>query len=239
MPVQRKHNFFFIQTLTSLFMLFLVLLSAPVKASIVITGTRVIYSQGERSVSVKLNNNGKSPVLIQSWVDDGVMSKSPDTSTAPFIVTPPINRVDPGKGQTLQITFTGKKLPSDKESVFWLNVLEVPARNSSKKDDNFLQIAFRTRIKLFYRPQALQGKYIEAPDNLEWKTVDGKLLAANKTPWYVSVSGVSANGKKTAGKMIAPFNAESFPLRVSHGQMIHFDVVNDYGAVTEKSAEVK
>lgn len=39
--------------------------------------------------------------------------------------------------------------------------------------------------------------------------------------------------------MIAPFNAESFPLRVSHGQMIHFDVVNDYGAVTEKSAEVK
>ena len=109
MPMQRKHTFFFIQTLSSLCILFLVLLSAPVKASIVITGTRVIYSQGERSVSVKLNNNGKSPVLIQSWVDDGVMSKSPDTSTAPFIVTPPINRVDPGKGQTLQITFTGKK----------------------------------------------------------------------------------------------------------------------------------
>ena len=65
MPMQRKHTFFFIQTLSSLCILFLVLLSAPVKASIVITGTRVIYSQGERSVSVKLNNNGKSPVLIQ------------------------------------------------------------------------------------------------------------------------------------------------------------------------------
>ncbi len=133
---------FFIQTLSSLCILFLVLLSAPVKASIVITGTRVIYSQGERSVSVKLNNNGKSPVLIQSWIDDGVMGKSPDTSTAPFIVTPPINRVDPGKGQTLQISFTGKQLPSDKESVFWLNVLEVPARNSAKKDDNFYKSLF-------------------------------------------------------------------------------------------------
>ena len=239
MPVQRKHNFIFIQTLILLFMLFLVLLSNPVKASIVITGTRVIYSQGERSVSVKLNNNGKSPVLIQSWVDDGVMSKSPDTSTAPFIVTPPINRVDPGKGQTLQISFTGKHLPSDKESVFWLNVLEVPARNSAKKDDNFLQIAFRTRIKLFYRPQALQGKSIEAPDKLEWKTIGGKLQAINKTPWNVSISGVKANGKKTEGKMIAPFDAESFPLQVRHGQTIHFDAVNDYGAVTEKSAAVQ
>lgn len=239
MPVQRKHNFFSILKLSSLFMLYLVLLSAPVKASIVITGTRVIYSQGERSVSVKLNNNGKSPVLIQSWIDDGVMSKSPDTSTAPFIVTPPINRVDPGKGQTLQISFTGEQLPSDKESVFWLNVLEVPARNSSKKDENFLQIAFRTRIKLFYRPEALQGISLEAPDKLEWKTVEGKLQATNKTPWYVSVSGVQANGKKTEGKMIAPFEAEFFPLQVSHGQMIHFNVVNDYGAVTEKSAAVK
>lgn len=39
--------------------------------------------------------------------------------------------------------------------------------------------------------------------------------------------------------MISPFDAESFPLQVNHGQMIHFDVVNDYGAVTEKSAAVK
>ncbi|WP_353493720.1 fimbrial biogenesis chaperone [Citrobacter sedlakii] len=39
--------------------------------------------------------------------------------------------------------------------------------------------------------------------------------------------------------MIAPFEAEFFPLQVSHGQMIHFNVVNDYGAVTEKSAAVK
>lgn len=109
------------------------------------------------------------------------MGKSPDTSTAPFIVTPPINRVDPGKGQTLQISFTGKQLPSDKESVFWLNVLEVPARNSAKKDDNFLQIAFRTRIKLFIGRRRFR-KSIEAPDKLEWKTVDGKLQAINKTP---------------------------------------------------------
>ena len=138
------------------------LLSAPVKASIVITGTRVIYSQGERSVSVKLNNNGKSPVLIQSWVDDGVMSKSPDTSTAPFIVTPPINRVDPGKGQTLQISFTGKHLPSDKESVFWLNVLEVPARNSAKKDNNIgitkLFLSF-----LFFPPNIIEVEKMSLP----------------------------------------------------------------------------
>ncbi|MCU4008222.1 hypothetical protein N8X72_18065 [Enterobacter hormaechei subsp. hoffmannii] len=53
------------------------------------------------------------------------------------------------------------------------------------------------------------------------------------------MSGVKANGKKTEGKMIAPFDAESFPLQVRHGQTIHFDAVNDYGAVTEKSAAVQ
>ncbi|MBQ0356615.1 molecular chaperone [Enterobacter hormaechei] len=74
---------------------------------------------------------------------------------------------------------------------------------------------------------------------MTWKTIGGKLQAINKTPWNVSISGVKANGKKTEGKMIAPFDAESFPLQVRHGQTIHFDAVNDYGAVTEKSAAVQ
>ncbi|WP_251677901.1 fimbria/pilus periplasmic chaperone [Escherichia coli] len=66
-----------------------------------------------------------------------------------LLLPPPINRVDPGKGQTLRVTFTDLPLPTDRESVFWLNVLEIPTRYEPKSNDNYLQVAFRTRIKLF------------------------------------------------------------------------------------------
>lgn len=221
----------------------LVMLTAVVSyqasSSIVITGTRVLYPAGERSVSVKLNNNNKQPVLIQSWVDDGDSSKKPNDSTVPFIVTPPINRVDPGKGQTLRVSYTGTTLPSDRESVFWLNVQEVPTKHDAAPDENYLQLAFRTRIKLFYRPANLPGSSFKAPDGLKWSTSSGRLTAINDSVWNVSISSVFAGGKKIEGKMIPPRGQVTFPLQVSQGTQIKFDVVNDYGAVMQKTATVR
>jgi chaperone protein EcpD len=227
----------------SAFYLFLftgvLLVSCQVNASIVITGTRVIYPAGERAVSVKLNNNGTLPVLMQSWIDDGDASKKPDDSTAPFIVTPPINRINPDKGQTLRVTYTGKPLPTDRESVFWLNVLEVPTRHEARPGENYIQVAFRTRIKLFYRPAGLAGKSLEAPAALVWQSSGGKLTAINNTPWYVSVASLSAGSKKAEGRMIAPRSQESFPLSVARGSTLRFEAVNDYGAVMQETAVVQ
>lgn len=239
MPINQYKKIPFFKFLSLMLLMSLILFSAQIEASIVISGTRVIYAAGERSVTIKLNNNGKQPVLIQSWVDDGNANLSPDISQAPFLVTPPLNRVDPGKGQTLKISFTGTQLPADKESVFWLNVLEVPTKHAAAQSDNYLQIAFRTRIKLFYRPDNLTGKPIDAPDLLEWKSVNGKLQATNHTPWNVSVSRVISGSKKTDGLMIAPFATTIFPLNISTGSTISFDTVNDYGAVINKTAAVK
>lgn len=121
------------------------------QASIVITGTRVVYDAAQREVTVKLNNDGQSPMLVQSWIDEGNLQATPDTSAAPFVLTPPIARIDPNKGQALRVRFTGQKaLPQDRESLFWLNVLEVPP--SSAEGQNRLKIAFRSRVKFFYRP---------------------------------------------------------------------------------------
>src|SRR5471030_1759277 len=104
------------------------LVSVSSWASIVITGTRVIYPSTEKEVTVKLNNVGVSPVLVQSWIDNGDVNAKPENISVPFILTPPINRVEQGKGQTLRINYTGTPLPVNKESVFWLNVLEIPAK---------------------------------------------------------------------------------------------------------------
>ncbi|CAI2124777.1 putative chaperone protein EcpD [Serratia fonticola] len=43
------------------------LFSAHSLASVVISGTRVIYPSDAREVSVKISNVGPSPVLLQAW----------------------------------------------------------------------------------------------------------------------------------------------------------------------------
>ncbi len=44
-------------------------------------------------------------------------------------------------------------LPSDRESLFYYNVREIPPKTGKA---NTLQIALQTRIKLFWRPKALE-----------------------------------------------------------------------------------
>jgi chaperone protein EcpD len=97
-------------------------------ASVVISGTRVVYQAKEREVTVKLSNEGSSPALVQVWLDTGNPNATPDESDVPFTLTPPLFRLDPKKGQSLRLIYTQEPLPQDKESLFWLNVLEVPPR---------------------------------------------------------------------------------------------------------------
>ena len=69
-------------------------------ANVVLSGTRVIYPETEKEVTLKVNNKGKTPVLIQSWIDTGNANASPDSISSPFLLTPPMNIIDPEKGQT-------------------------------------------------------------------------------------------------------------------------------------------
>jgi len=115
------------------------------------------FPSNEREVSVKLSNEGEAPGLVQAWVDNGDIDSSPESAKAPFVLTPPVFRVDPKKGQTMRLLYTREPLPDDRESVFWLNLLEVPPKPQDAEDSNFLQMAFRTRIKIFYRPVALNS----------------------------------------------------------------------------------
>lgn len=213
------------------------------QASVVIGGTRVVYNAKDRETTVKLSNEGKSPALAQIWIDKGDPSASPSGIEVPFTVTPPVARIDPGKAQTLRIIYTGEPLPQDKESVFWLNMLEVPPKPSADEADaNKLQMAFRTRVKLFFRPAGLEGEALEAPAKIDWRLVqDGArpaLEGRNPTPYHVSVSSVelSGNGKSAQfddGGMIAPGETKAFPLSgdVPRGPevKVNYKVINDYG----------
>ncbi|MBB1201007.1 molecular chaperone [Enterobacteriaceae bacterium 89] len=217
----------------------LTLFSASAGASAVISGTRVIYPSDSKEVSVKITNNGSSPVLLQSWIDNGDQNARPSSIKVPFVLTPPMNRVDAGKGQTLRISYSGGSLPMDKESVFWLNVLEVPAKNKAKADENTLQMAFRSRIKLFYRPAGLQGNANDAAKSVTWSARGGNVEANNPTPYYVNFVNLRINGKSVDGAMVAPRSSMTVSLPGSAGSKLTGSYVNDYGAVNSYEAVIK
>ncbi len=215
----------------------------PAQASVVIAGTRVIYNAQEREVTVKLTNEGKSPALTQVWLDKGDPKAAPSSINVPFTVTPPVTRIDPSKGQTLRILYTGEPLPQDKESVFWLNVLEIPPKPGAEDADvNKLQLAFRSRIKLFFRPKGLPGNAQEAPAQVRWRLVQAgkqfKLEASNPTPYHVSFASFEVTGGgKTAkfddGDMVGPGETRQFTLSgdVSPNAelKVRYQAINDYG----------
>lgn len=210
-------------------------------ASVIVNGTRVIYNGNEKEVSVRLTNTGTLPVLVQSWIDDGDINAKPDRIRSPFILTPPINRINADKSQTLRISYTGSlALPQDKESVYWLNLLEVPA---ARKDEtlNKLQVAFRTRIKLFYRPAALtdKAKVTEAAEKIRWSISGGKLTASNASPYFISLVSVSfkhaGSSGSIEGEMVPPMGSYTFNLptsvRAGTGSLLTYEYVNDWGAL--------
>lgn len=79
-------------------------------AAVSVGGTRLVFHGDEKEASITVSNTNKGiPVLIQSWVDEGENSKA----KAPFMITPPLFRLEPGqtilcarflRGQTLRKT---------------------------------------------------------------------------------------------------------------------------------------
>jgi chaperone protein EcpD len=220
------------------------LLSGGVHASVTIGGTRVVYPLEQREVTVKLDNDSSAPSLVQVWMDDGDANAKPGDIKAPFVITPPIFRMEPKKGQMLRVMYSGEALPQDRESVYWLNVLDIPPKAEAAGDANMLQLAYRTRIKVFVRPAKLAGQPEEAPAQLSWKITaskDGKgqeVSVSNPTPYHVSFSefNVESEGhtfKNERGGMVAPFATEVLPVEkmnaVSAGAKVHYSAISDYG----------
>lgn len=185
-------------------------------ASVVISGTRVVFDASAGEATVRLTNQNTRPALVEAWIDAGDAQATPDTVKTPFLITPPVFRMNAHKDQSLRILHVpGKKpLPSDRESVFWLNVLEIPPKPSgAAAHANTLQFAIRTRIKLLYRPDHLSPSRIDAPSRLTWSAeTTGQnvtLKVTNPTPYYLTLSKVTVrtNGHtlKAETGMVAPF----------------------------------
>ncbi|AGV11811.1 TPA: fimbria/pilus periplasmic chaperone [Haemophilus influenzae] len=201
------------------------------QASVIILGTRLIYPGNQSSLNVQLNNQDSSPALVQSWIED----KQGSQAQVPFIITPPVTRVEGNQGQTLRITFTGTQaLPQDRESLYYFNLLDIPPKPSKaylKDNPNYLQFSVRSRLKLFYRPSNLPYPPAEAYKKVTWLAKGGKLWADNPTPYYLTFTQATVGGKSAPeAVMVAPFSQGEFDVKgVNNGQKVKWSLINDYG----------
>ncbi|MDM9317327.1 fimbria/pilus periplasmic chaperone, partial [Escherichia coli] len=115
---------------------------------------------------------------------------------------------------------------------FYFNVREIPPKSDKP---NPLQIALQTRIKLFWRPKALENTSMKSP----WQhkvtlTRSGQAFTVNNpTPYYVIISNASAqkNGNPATG--FSPLVIEpktTVPLNVKMDSVPVLTYVNDFGA---------
>lgn len=226
-------------------------------AAVVISGTRVVFPSSEREVTVRMSNDGQQPGLVQVWLDEGDPNVAPDRVRVPFVLTPPLFRVEPGKGQSVRLLYDGTPLPQDRESLYWLNVLEVPPKPAGEADANYMQMAFRTRIKVFFRPKALNSQELidDAHAQLRWSLAHGTqgahvLKLGNPTAYHISVikiALVDAAGNAIAtseeGEMAPPhkdaaFALKNLPSRPGGKLKVRYTYLNDYGGTVVKEADL-
>ncbi|WP_413495641.1 molecular chaperone [Morganella psychrotolerans] len=199
--------------------------------------TRLVYHEKNNSEGVVAFNTDKNRnYLLQSWVEDKTGKVSPD-----FVSTPPLLKLRAEQKNTLQVTKV-VNLPSDSESLYWLNVKFVAP--SSEGKENVLRYSMTNRIKIIYRPASLDNKDIETYiDKLTWRVSGNTLIVKNPTPYYVNISKLAINNQeiKIPDSYLIPKSEETLKLpgTINAPAHVRLTYINDYGKAIEKNVSVK
>lgn len=218
--------------------LFLVM-SAQAMAAFVLNGTRFIYEEGKKNVSFEVTNKSDETYGGQVWIDN----TNQGNDTAYLIPVPPFFKVTAKGKQIVRIMRTDRILPSDRESLFWLNVQEIPPKPKDA-DGNMLAVAINTKVKLIYRPASLRGGRKDAEKSIQIIHRGGETYLNNPTPYYFAVAAVKANGESirlddSVLKKLAQIAPKSeVPLgNVSLNGPISVEAVSDWGGTTDYSLQ--
>ncbi len=203
-------------------------------ANIVINGTRIIYSEKNKDVIVQLINAGGEPSLVQSWIDDGDINSTPETARVPFLLSPPVIKVSEHNGQQLRIKKLSANLPVDRESIFFLNILDIPPKPENLQNQNTVQLAIKSRIKLFYRPASLKGTIDSALEKVTLFADEDHINISNNSPFHITIANIIRGKTKLLDEspMISPFGKLTIATKhnVKRGQRLQLMYVDDLGA---------
>ncbi|KLW85418.1 hypothetical protein SP99_04580 [Enterobacter sp. BIDMC92] len=159
-------------------------------AAFILSGTRFIYEEGKKNISIEVTNTSKDTYGGQVWIDN-----SATDNTGVFMVpSPPFFKLDAGRKQVLRLMNVNSSLPNDRESLFYINVQEIPPK-PKQVDGSIIAIAMNTRVKLLYRPKSIMKERLNAESQVMPEYKNGHLWLKNPTPYYFAITSVKVNGK--------------------------------------------
>lgn len=125
-------------------------------------------------------------------------------------MTPPVIRVAANSGQQLKIKKLANNLPGDRESLFYLNVLDIPPNSDENKDKNIIKFALQNRIKLIYRPPGVQKVDKATFSRLQLLRAPGSISVKNNSANWITISEVKAKSKVNKETLLlAPWSSQS------------------------------
>ncbi|EHQ8140121.1 fimbria/pilus periplasmic chaperone [Escherichia albertii] len=203
----------------------------PAHAGIVIYGARIIYPAENKEVMVQLMNQGNRSSLVQAWIDDGDTSLPPEKIQVPFMLTPPVAKVGANSGQQIKIRIMPNRLPTNKESIFYLNILDIPPNSPEDEGKNALKFAMQNRIKLFYRPVGVASVNKETFKKLRVNNSSNGLIIKNGSANWVTISDVKANSVKVNYEtiMIAPQESQRVDVKNHNANSWQLTIIDDHG----------
>ena len=219
----------------------LLALAPCAQAAVKIEGTRLIYFGQFKEASINIVNQSPSELVVQSWV---TRDNDDATQAVPFAVVQPLVRLDAQQHHLLRILYAGAGLPSDVESMFLLNVMEIPLKPEAADS---VQFAVRQRLKLFYRPAGLAGSSSEAVPQLVWSRTDGQTLTVtNPSAFHLSLVDVQVDKGGQVQMLddyllLKPGERKVFSTQapISVGSQINFTEITDIGLQARHRAALK
>ena len=206
--------------------------SAPF-AAVNVDRTRLVFAANDIAQSLTLANDSVTPRLLQVWTDAGETASSPDNSRTPLVVLPPVFKMQPDELRTLRVMLSSRRsLPEDRESLFWLNIYQIPPELSATKSaTRKLVLPLRLRLKVFIRPTGLKAPTANDEQKLRFSIASQGITITNPTPWYMSLTVTATKGIRIGYIMLAPYERRDVVLSQAPavGTTVNYAVINDSG----------
>lgn len=223
---------------------------------ITLQSMRVIYPVTKnRGITFTVTNNTRRPYLVQSRVvpwsfssDRGELTEEP--RRVPFIVTPPLSRIEAGDTLSLHIRQFENTLPENRESVFAFQIKSIPGQSDRRGDKKMplsvddgpakVVLAVQNTLKLFYRPDGLPEYDVQRiSQSLQFRRKGNQLVVMNPSAFYVTFHALSVGGKAVEDKamlnMVPPFGEQIYPLTDARSSdEVCWELLDDYRVPTEQ-----
>lgn len=228
------------------------LLCGAGQAGVIVESSRVVFSAADRERSLLMSNGNSYPVIVQTWIDDGAPDGTPETAgEVPVLPLPGIFRLEPGEQKNLRLLATQIPQPKDRESLYWLNIYEIPPTDANLPPGvSAVKVAIRLQLKMFYRPQNLKPQVDKLVEQQQFSLIRQpgtlKLKVDNASPYYATYSAAKLTGggktKELDIGMLAPFSQKTLDIggdATWQPDSIGYTLINDDGNGVEGKKNLK